>query len=153
RNIIGTLVPASIFTRDLTSSLPTTQTSVSGEVVPLLRPRTIAGRCGAQILEVAGGNFKLPRQTGTAGAQWVPEIGAGTAADSAFDSITFAPSRIMGKTMVSSQLLRQSSVDIESYVANDLGRAIATAVDAATLYGTGTNQPTGIMTIGFNTSG
>jgi hypothetical protein len=153
RNVHGVLVPASVLTRDLTSILPTVQTTVSGEVIPFLRPRTIAGKCGATILEVAGGDFKLPRQTGTAGATWLPETGPATAADPQFDSITFQPSRIMGKTMVSYQLFKQSSVDIETFVGNELGRAIAVAVDAATLYGTGTNQPTGIMTIAANTAG
>jgi hypothetical protein len=155
RNVHGTLVPASVFTRDLTSSVPAIQTTVSSEVIPFLRPRTIAGKCGATILEVAGGDFRLPRQIGTAGAQWLPETGPITAVDSKLDSIAFQPSRIMGKTIVSSQLLKQSSVDIETFIGNDLSRAIATAVDAATLYGAGasSNQPTGIMTIGANTSG
>ena len=49
RNVHGILVPGSVFTRDLTTGLPTIQTSVSDQVVPFLRPRTIAGRCGAQI--------------------------------------------------------------------------------------------------------
>jgi hypothetical protein len=153
RNVHGTLVPVSVFTRDLTTTLPTMQTTVSGQVAPFLRPRTIAGRCGATILEVAGGNFKLPRQIGTAGAQWLPETGGATTADPQLDSITFQPSRIMGKTMVSAQLLKQSSVDIEQFVANDLARAIATAVDAATLYGSGVNQPTGILNIAANGTG
>jgi predicted phage gp36 major capsid-like protein len=153
RNVHGVLAPASVLTRDLTSTLPSIQTSVSSEVIPFLRPRTIAVRCGATILEVAGSNFKLPRQFGTAGATWLPETGSAIAADSAFDSITFTPSRIMGKTMVSYQLLKQSSVDIEAFVGNELGHAIAVAVDAATLYGTGTNQPKGILTYGFNAAG
>jgi HK97 family phage major capsid protein len=106
-----------------------------------------------RFLEVAGGDFKLPRQTGMAGAQWLPETGPGTAADQQFDSITFTPSRIMGRTLVGSQLLKQSSVDIETFVANDLARSIAVSVDAATLYGTGTNQPLGILNYGANTSG
>jgi hypothetical protein len=133
RSVHGVLAPARVLTRDLTSSLPNIQTSVSGEVIPFLRPRTIAGRCAATILEVAGSNFKLPRQTGTAGAQWLPETGPATAADPALDSITFQPSRIMGKMMVSAQLLKQSSVDIEAFIGNDLGRSIAIAVDAANI--------------------
>jgi HK97 family phage major capsid protein len=126
---------------------------VRDQVVPFLFPRTIAGRCGATILEVAGGNFKLPRQIGSAGAQWLPETGSAAAADQQFDSFTFSPSRIMGRTLVSAQLIQQSSLDIEAFRSDDLARSIAVSVHAATLYGTGTNQPLGILNYDANTSG
>jgi hypothetical protein len=153
RSMDATLVPGTVFTRDLTSTLPTIQTTVGDQAIPFLRPRTIAGRCGATIMELSGGPLKLPRQTATAGAIWLPETSPVTAADSALDAITLSPSRIMGSTIVSQQLIKQSSLDIETYVANDLARAIAVSIDAATLYGTGTNQPLGILNYAANTAG
>jgi hypothetical protein len=64
------------------------------------------------------------------------------------------PKRITGSTVLSRQLILQSSPDIEAFVANDLATAISTAVDNAALNGTGTApQPLGILHYPVNASG
>src|SRR6516165_8889415 len=78
----------------------------------------------------------------------------GTDSDQSFDSFTVIPKRISGSTVVSRQLVYQSSPDIEDFVANDIANAIGVAVDNAAINGTGTApQPLGIMHYPVNTPG
>jgi hypothetical protein len=112
--------------RDLTvSGFPqVVQTTVGDEVIPFLRAKTVCGRLGAQLIDdlVSGnlGNLKLPRATGGGVASWLPETGLGSDADQRFDYISLIPKRITASTVLSRQLILQSSPDIEAYVANDL---------------------------------
>ena len=78
----------------------------------------------------------------------------GTDSDQSFDSFTIVPKRISGSTVVSRQLVYQSSPDIEAFIANDIATAIAVAVDNAAINGTGTApQPLGILHYPVNAAG
>jgi hypothetical protein len=163
REVTGVLVPIEALSptrRDLTvSGYPTVvQTTVEPEIIPFLRAKTVCGRLGAQLIDgLVGsnlGNLKLPRAIGGGVASWQPETGAGADADQGFDYISLIPKRITGSTVLSRQLILQSSPDIEAYVANDLSNAIGVAVDNAALNGTGTApQPLGILHYPVNASG
>jgi HK97 family phage major capsid protein len=161
RNVVGTLIPIealSTWRRDLTIAsgfAPVIQTTVGDQVIPFLRVKTICGRLGATIIEdLTGGNLKLPRAMIGGTAAWLPEVGAGTDADQGFDSFTIIPKRISGSTVVSRQLVCQSSPDIEAFIANDIANAIAVAVDNAAINGSGTApQPLGILHYPANASG
>jgi hypothetical protein len=140
RNVVGTLIPAEAllpWRRDLSlSTLPQViQTSVSSdEPIPFLCAKTICGRLGATILDgLTGGNVKLPRVTLGGTATWLPEIGPGTDSDQSFDAFTISPKRISGSTVISRQLVYQSSPDIEAFIARDISAAIGVAVEAAAL--------------------
>jgi hypothetical protein len=164
RNVIGKLVPVEVLAqpwrRDLTITSPSTgavtvQTTVGDQVIPFLRAKTVCGQLGATIITgLTNGNVKLPRATLGATASWLPEIGPGTDTDPNFDSITVIPKRIQGSTIISRQLVYQSSVDIERFIANDIANAIGVAVDNAAINGTGTApQPLGILNYPANLSG
>jgi hypothetical protein len=157
----GTLVPAEalgIWRRDLTvGTVPgIVQTSVSTESpIPFLRVKSVCGRCGATLLDgLTNGNVSLPRAIGTAGAGWYGEVGPIPSADQSLDSITLAPKLVAGLTIVSNQLLRQSSPSIEAFVMRDISDAIAIAVDQAALFGAGSaTVPKGIMSYAANAAG
>ena len=161
RNVIGRLCPvealAQPWRRDLTiGGYPqVVQTTVGDKVIPFLRAKTVCGQLGATIIEgLTGGNVKLPRATVGTSASWLPEIGAGADTDPSFDSFTVIPKRIQGSTIISRQLVYQSSPDIEAFIAGDIANAIAVAVDNAALNGTGTApQPLGILHYPFNLPG
>jgi hypothetical protein len=163
RTVVGKLVPLEALSplrRDLSITSPsagavTVQTTVGDEVIPFLRSKTVCGRLGATLLDgLTNGNVKLPRATTGGVASWYPEIGPGTDADQQFDSFTATPKRIQASTVVSRQLVYQSSPDIEAFIANDLASAIAVAVDNAALNGTGVApQPLGILNYPANLSG
>jgi hypothetical protein len=128
--------------RDLTvSGYPqTVQTTIGTRSSRFCAPRLCAG-LGAQLIDgLAGsnlGNLKLPRAIGGAVASWQPETGPGTDTDQSFDSFTLIPKRITASTILSRQLILQSSPDIEAFIANDLANAIGVTVDTAALNGTG----------------
>jgi HK97 family phage major capsid protein len=160
RSVDGVLVPIEAFAvsrRDLTvTGLPQViQTTVADEAIPFLRVKTIAGRCGATMLDgLTGGNLSLPRAFATAGSGWYGEVGPIPSADQSLDNIVLSPKLIAGSTIVSNQLLAQSSLDIEQFVIRDIADAIAVAVDQAALYGAGSaTVPKGILAFGANAAG
>jgi hypothetical protein len=158
RTPVGKLVPIhALSTRQLTvGGYPqVVQTTVGDQIIPFLRAKTVCGRLGATIIDgLTGGNVRLPRAIVGGMASWLPETGGGTDADQSFDSFVISPKRISGSTVISRQLVLQSSVDIEDFVANDIATAIGVAVDNAALNGTGTApQPLGILHYPVNASG
>jgi HK97 family phage major capsid protein len=160
RTPIGKLVPIqalSTLKRDLSvAGYPqVVQTTVGDQIIPFLRAKTICGRLGATIIDgLTGGNVRLPRAIVGGMASWLPETGGGTDNDQSLDSFVISPKRISGSTVISRQLVLQSSVDIEDFVANDIATAIGVAVDNAALNGTGTApQPLGILKYPANASG
>src|SRR5215472_10850043 len=160
RNPVGRLVPIealSTWRRDLSiAGYPQiVQTTVGDQIIPFLRAKTICGKLGATIIDgLTGGNVKLPRAIIGGTASWLPEVGGGTDADQSLDSFMIVPKRISGSTVMSRQLVYQSSPDIEDFVANDIANAIGVAVDNAAINGTGTApQPMGILHYPVNTAG
>ena len=160
RSPVGKLVPIqalSTLRRDLSiAGYPQiVQTSVGDAIIPFLRAKTICGRLGATIIDgLTGGNLRLPRAIVGGTASWLPETGGGTDADQSLDSFVISPKRISGSTVMSRQLVLQSSPDIEDFVANDIANAIGVAVDNAALNGSGTApQPMGILHYPANASG
>src|SRR5262249_17522902 len=118
RNVTGVLVPMQALTpsrRDLTviGATQVVQTTVGDEVIPFLRAKTVCGRLGAQLIDglVSGnlGNLKLPRANLGGVASWQPETSPGPDADPNFDTISLIPKRITGSTVLSRQLILQSS--------------------------------------------
>jgi hypothetical protein len=160
RQNTGALVPIEAFgvqRRDLTiGTVPTVQTTVSpDEPIPFLRVKSVCGRCGCTMLDgLSNGNISLPRGIATAGAGWYGETGPIPGADQSLDNITLTPKLISGSTIVSNQLLRQSSPDIEAFIVRDISEAIAIAVDQTALFGAGSaTVPKGIMSHAANASG
>ena len=162
RRNVGTLVPIEAFgvqRRDLTIAsgfASVVQTSVSDDMpIPFLRVKSVCGRCGATMLDgLSNGNISLPRGIATAGAGWYGEVGPIPSADQSLDNITLSPKLISGSTIVSNQLLRQSSPDIEAFIVRDISDAIAVAVDQTALFGAGSaTTPKGIMAYAANAAG
>jgi hypothetical protein len=160
RTPVGKLVPIqalSTLKRDLSiAGYPQiVQTTVGDQIIPFLRAKTICGKLGATIIDgLTGGNVRLPRANIGATASWLPETGGGSDSDQNLDSFVISPKRISGSTVISRQLVFQSSPDIEDFVANDIANAIGVAVDNAAINGTGTApQPMGILHYPVNTPG
>lgn len=94
------------------------------------------------------GDVAIPRQTSLPSFAWSTENATATETDVAWDQVTLSPNRLNGFIDVSKQLLRQSSLDIERIIVNELVTGAARAFDDAGINGTGaSNQPTGILTL------
>lgn len=118
-----------------------------GELIELLRNRTVVLLSGAQSLSGLTGPVQFPKQTGAMTMVWVGENPASPVApsDLALGMVTLSPKTLMGTTSYSRQLLQQASLDVENLVRNDFALAHAIALDRAAIHGLGVGgEPTGV---------
>jgi HK97 family phage major capsid protein len=125
---------------------------LSGSFIDMLRNRMVVyrGGAGARILNGLVGDVAIPTQTGGATLYWVAEgtgtNGTVTASDQTFGQVAMTPKTAGAATEISRKLMLQSSLDVESFVREDLAMCVATGIDLAALAGTGqSNQPTGVI--------
>jgi HK97 family phage major capsid protein len=117
--------------------------------IDALRPMMAVGRAGATILDGLTSNVAIPRQSAASTASWKAETAALDEATPTIDQLELSPKRCGAYTVLSKQLLIQSTPDVERIVRNDLLSACAIALDAAAINGAGGTAPTGIL----NTNG
>lgn len=118
---------------------------LSGSFIDLLRNKARTLQLGAQILSGLVGNVDIPRQKSAGTTYWVGEGGALGQAGASFDKISLSPKHIGALSIITRNMLQQSTPDIEMMVRADMLATIALGIDAAALYGTGTGfQPLGI---------
>ena len=148
----GFFLPTDVMTRDLTVGTTTAgghtvaTDLLSGSFIDVLRNKMTVVDLGATMLTDLNGNVAIPRQTGGATAYWVAESGAITESAAAFDQVTLSPNTVGAFSDISRKLLLQSSIDVESFVRNDLATTLAIELDRAAIHGSGSsNQPTGII--------
>lgn len=104
-------------------------------------------RTNATILTTASGeNLTLPKVVAHGTAAVVGEGSAIAEADPAFGTATLGAYKYAQMVQLSTELLTDSGVDIQSFVAQDCGRAIGRVTDTAYVSGSGSNAPTGIVT-------
>ncbi len=117
-------------------------------LIELLRNRMMVRNMGASVFSGLQGNVAFPRQTAAATLYWTGEVpGADvTESEATFDQAVLTPKTAQATTAYSRQLLAQASIDIESFVRNDLVRINALGLDLAAINGSGSaNQPRGIL--------
>lgn len=150
RLIGGLLVPYEVQTRAM-STQPGSKggyavgTQAIG-VIDAVRARSVCVRMGARQLPGLIGNLVAPRETATVSVTW--QAGDGTsisAGDQTLGALSMTPKTCIAITDVSEQLLRQTSPAADSFMAVDIGNAVAIAVDNAAINGTGGAQPHGIV--------
>jgi HK97 family phage prohead protease len=123
-----------------------------------LYSRLICVAAGAQILgPLDPGEVSIPKMVKsvggtqaapTAAAQWLGEDVPAADSKMGIVQISLRPRRISATSIVTNDLLKMSAMPAESLIRNDFQKQIALAIDAATLTGTGTDRPTGIMSTG-----
>lgn len=138
---------AGLDTASATKGQTTVYTEFGGSLIELLRAKAMVMLLGATVLPGLQGNVSFPRQNGAASVSWVGENPGSDVGESnlTLDSVALSPKTLQATTSYSRQLLAQSSIDIDSIVANDLAQVNALAIDKAALHGTGSSfQPQGI---------
>lgn len=123
-----------------------------GELIELLRARSIVLGLGARLLTGLTGPVGFPRVTGGVTVAWVPENPASDtpSSDPALGFAMLSPKTMQGVVPFTRQLAMQASFDIESWVRDELATGHSLVFDKAAIHGTGVNgQPTGI----YNASG
>lgn len=122
------------------------ETSVSPTLIDFLRNSLQITGLGATVLADLYGNVSLPKQTAIASGGWKAEGVAFDESDPVIDQVPMTPKRVGTFIEVTRQVVRQSSVDIENMIRNDLIFAVAAAIDRAAINGSGSGaEPQGIL--------
>lgn len=137
---------------DTTAGGATIETKLlTGSFIELLRNKSVIMQLARQLTGLVG-NIDIPKQTAGASAYWVGEDTAPTTSNATFGTLQLRMKTVAANTYITRTMLKQSSMDLENFVRQDIALALALAIDKAAFYGTGTsNQPKGIKnTDGIN---
>ncbi len=150
RKFQGIAVPDQYFTRTMLTTgaaAPLYPTQHRADLaIDMLRDALVIGRLGATVLDNLVGDQDIPKQTGSATAQWVAEDEPLTETDLTFDDVTLSPHTVGALTSYSRRTLINATPGIEDIVRRDLAYVIAAAIDKAALIGDGTgNTPVGVV--------
>tara|TARA_R110002167_G_scaffold6262_2_gene28601 strand:+ start:325 stop:1620 length:1296 start_codon:yes stop_codon:yes gene_type:complete len=121
--------------------------------IEALQPRLLVEELGATMINGVSGNLDMPRISAAGTAGWgATEAAATPNSGLATDTLSLTPKRVGAFTTYTKQLLVQGSPSVDRIIADDLGRAIRNAVDAAAFNGGGSSGvPQGIFgTTGVN---
>jgi HK97 family phage major capsid protein len=150
----GITIPQEVLRRDLNVGVSTAGGNVvateldTASFIDLLRNASALDQAGATVLTGLVGNVAIPRQSGAATAYWVAESGAPTESQQTIDQVSLTPKTVAAFTDYSRRLMLQSSIDVENMVRRDLAAVLGLKIDAAGLYGTGSNsEPLGLKLI------
>jgi HK97 family phage major capsid protein/HK97 family phage prohead protease len=150
----GITIPQEVLRRDLNVGASTAGGNVvateldTASFIDLLRNASALDQAGATVLTGLVGNVAIPRQSGAATAYWVAESGAPTESQQTIDQVSLTPKTVAAFTDYSRRLMLQSSIDVENMVRRDLAAVLGLKIDAAGLYGTGSNsEPLGLKFI------
>lgn len=151
----GILVPTDVLSRALNTSTAGGAAGNTGgyaiatdlqtqSFVEMLRNRNTIMQRG-RVLAGLVGNLDIPRQIAGAQGYWLGEDEAAGEGAPDLDQISLTPKTVGAFTEITRKFLQQSSLDAEGLVRSDLASALATTIDLAGYYGSGTaNQPRGI---------
>jgi HK97 family phage major capsid protein len=104
-------------------------------------------QAGATILNTNSGEvIQVPKTTAHSSAGIVTEGNPISASDPAFGQIPLGAYKYGTLIQVSRELLDDTGVDLEGYLAMQAGRALGNAFGAHAITGTGTSQPRGVVT-------
>jgi HK97 family phage major capsid protein len=118
---------------------------LAASFIELLRNRMVVRVAGARVLSGLVGDVDIPKQTGGATAYWLGEGGAPTESQQTLGQVVLRPKTVGAYTDVTRRLLKQSSLDVEMFVRDDLATVLALAIDYVALHGPGAaNQPLGV---------
>ncbi|KXF92283.1 major capsid protein [Phaeobacter inhibens] len=117
--------------------------------IQMLRNRAILLQLATPLMGLVG-NPDIPTQEGGATGYWIGEDEEAAEDLLSLGQRQFSPKTVAAYSEITRRTLKQSSMDIEALVRSDLALALATSLDLAGFYGTGTDdQPLGIA----NTNG
>lgn len=97
------------------------------------------------VRESISGDSLIPVEADIGDAQWTGEAQQYHESDVEFDRVTIGAHKLTRITKVSEELMQDSFLEIESYMAGVFGRAFGRAEERAMVIGDGSGKPTGIV--------
>ena len=117
----------------------------SGEYIDALVANTLIDKLNIRRVPLVHGNLSIPRMDTTSAISWGGEETVGVITEPTFGEVNMRAKKLFAKTAMSNTLIRESGVNIEGWVAEDLMRKARIALDDALLNGTGSQyQPLGL---------
>jgi HK97 family phage major capsid protein len=138
--------------RDLTKGTATAgghtvPTTFYGQLVEHMIDSSAIMSAGATILNTdSGENMQIPVTTSYTTGALVAEGAAIGESDPAFAQRTLGAYKYAALIQVSSELVEDTGIDLLGFLARQAGRAVGNAFGTHLVTGTGSSQPTGIMT-------
>ncbi len=112
-------------------------------LVDVLEEENIMRKLATRI--TTSGEHKINVAATKPAASWIEEGGALTFGDATFDQKLLDAHKLHVAIKITEELLYDSAFDIESYIINQFGRALANAEEEAFLNGDGNGKPTGLF--------
>lgn len=104
-------------------------------------------QAGPTVLQTSTGEqIQVPKTTAHSTASLVAEAGTISTSEPTFGQVPLDAYKYAHLMKISSELLTDTSVDLEGYLAMQGGRAVGNALGAALVTGTGSSQPNGVAT-------
>ena len=123
---------------------------ISSELIENLRDRPLLSKLGARVISgIKGGEFRMPKKTGSATMYHVAEGTAPTESNLTFGQVTMRPHVVKALVRVSDNLNLLSNPDIEAIVRDDITLGMALSMDLKGFRGSGSSsEPTGLVNLG-----
>ena len=132
-------------TSDDSSLVPTDFLAEVQKIMTTVGPMTDGGV--VRVINTAGGNdLQVPVQATRPAATAIAEATEILALDPTFSTVTMKAQKVAVLTKVSRELLADEGVNIEAFLAEDLGIALGVKANNLLTVGTGTVVPNGIVT-------
>ena len=117
----------------------------SGEYIDALVATTLIDKLNIRRVPLVHGNLSIPRMDATSSVGWVGENQNGKLTQPAFGEVNMRAKKLKALTPISNTLLRESGVNIEGWIAEDLMRKTRIALDDAMINGSGSQfMPLGL---------
>lgn len=102
-------------------------------------------RSVASVMQVASGKVYIPVNTAPLAGGWVSETGARQSSEPVFDQVAIDAYEHAVIVPVSQQLLEDSFIDLQAFVAQQAAKQFAKAEGTAFIIGDGNGKPTGLL--------
>ncbi|SLN62357.1 Phage capsid family protein [Roseovarius litorisediminis] len=116
-----------------------------GELIKLLNEFSPI-RKYARVVNISAPDIIYPRRVSGTAATWVTETANRTESGMTFEQVKLTPHELATFTDVSNQLLEDNAYNLEGELLADFAESFAKTEGLAFVNGSGTEQPTGIMT-------
>jgi len=119
---------------------------LASSFIDVLRNKMVTRQAGAQVLTGLVGDIDIPKKTQSSNAYWIGEGTSPAKSELKFGQIEGRPRTVGAYLQLTRRFLKQSSLDAEMMVRDDLATTLALGIDLAGMHGLGAaNQPRGVQ--------
>lgn len=114
--------------------------------IDVLRNKMVLQQAGATVMTGLVGDIEIPKKTGASSAYWTGEGQAPSKSTLTFGQVAGRPRTVSAYAQLTRRFIKQSSLDAEGLVRDDIASTIALAVDRAGFHGLGSAlEPLGVQ--------